>query len=153
MADFDDIGHLRRRLARIEWLTAVLAANPKSDEDAKVLSRLKRALRWGRPYPLDDPELPFLSESLLRSVDNNVLNLLDESYHQKLEIEQQLNELKGETAALKAETEELRDTISRLGRDQNQTKNETHAWFAIQSMGIDTADVPLTRFIPLRVYL
>ncbi|MER8622896.1 hypothetical protein [Mesorhizobium sp. M1143] len=153
MAVTDDKSELEERLGRLELITAVLAASPSLEPDRSVLARLKKALRWDRPNPLNDPELYALARTILNErrpseygfeedgTANNAAGFEEPPYRSV------------QDALLSRQTLRLDDRITELQNKQLETSREIHSWLTVQSMGLDTSDIPLTRFIPLKVYL
>ncbi len=141
MADYPD-PDLLRRIERLEFLTAL------------ALQQLRRHKRGG---PLDR-EINSLLEDLSRRAVESAIP------HSIASIQKQINFLQSEQADLKAQVQEdknafsvrlneLSRSIEEIKQKHNALSADTHQWLAAQSLGIDTNDARLSRFIPLRAYL
>src|SRR2546427_730925 len=54
---------------------------------------------------------------------------------------------------VKSETDKLEDRVQSETIERENLQQELHSYLAMQSIGIDPNTVPLSRFIPVRVYL
>ncbi|RWQ60298.1 hypothetical protein [Mesorhizobium sp.] len=153
MVDFDDIGDLRRRISRLEALTALAFTNPDLDVDRKTISDW-RSLALQLRAPGDRIEGEENVEALLFQAENRRIN----------RIRRELNDLKNryrdrveqlDRFEMEIETEflEVNKRLEQSLDRQAEWHRDTHSWLAIQSLGISTDHIPLVRFLPLRFYI
>jgi len=74
-------------------------------------------------------------------------------HDQVAELTQRLRRLEGFMLGGESENEALRMDVDALDQVQRQLQTDLHSYLVIQSMGLDCSDVPLHRFVPMRVYL
>ncbi|AEH86636.1 hypothetical protein [Mesorhizobium opportunistum] len=148
MAETEEDYRFNRRLERLELITAILALNPGFEPDRSALKRLKKALRWDRSHPLDDQNM----YELARAIVNGKSRVTEDIGY---EGDGPFNTYRfyGQMSYIERQSKRLEVQITQLQRAQRQADIEIHSWLTIQSMGLDTKAVPLTRFIPLKVYL
>jgi hypothetical protein len=157
--DFDEI---RRRLARVELIASIALIGSNGDWDKETAYFLRRYLRdlseprsvrQGGRYLSDFPEFDFLLDRLLSSsssrssrFERDISSLQRQQSQTTESSERQLGELSARLAELASSFEEESKRTTDLSAG-------THEWLAVQSLGLDTADVRMTRFVPLRVFL
>jgi DNA-binding FrmR family transcriptional regulator len=157
MAEKDDLDSLRRRLARLEALVAALVASDARLDYPETAFLVERLLE---SHDIPDPELhlllrEFLSrrergpsievpEKRLRAIEGEFRNLdrMLSSVRESLGDERIVDQIRS-----------LRDAIDKLSTQHMQLGQDTHAVFAAQTLGLDLSEVPLRRFLPVRVYL
>lgn len=169
MADQDEnqVAELQRRLTQMEMLLSALwligadldesrrrelgyliaqINKPTSDRDqpqnfSRYLANLSREVRPGS-IVMSGPEL--FNE--VRGITESLRSNSAEDRRRISDIERRIESSEGKIAS-------VRGLLGAVEEQQKSLQEETHAFLAIQSLGIDPGAVPLHRFVPLRVYL
>lgn len=158
----DDFEEIRRRLARVELIASIALIGSNGDWDKETSYFLRRYLRdiggprssrQGRDYPFDFPEFEYLLDRLTISgssrssrLDRDISNLQRQQSESAVSSERRIGELSERLA-------ELAGSIEAETKRNTDLSASTHEWLAVQSLGLDTASVKMTRFVPLRVFL
>jgi hypothetical protein len=153
--DDDRYEQLRRRLARVEAVLVSLTFLGPDVVDDETRHFLRRFLRdYDRDWPSADPDHElayFLDRAVGRaSRQSSRIQNLVEFQGRQAEINQGLEQRVG---AFQETLDKVSHTIDSLENKNSVLSADTHRWLAFQSLGIDTSEVRLTRFLPLRVFL
>ncbi|MEM8669471.1 MAG: hypothetical protein AAGG48_18240 [Planctomycetota bacterium] len=167
----EDYSYVRRRLARIETIVASLfisqdiAQEPGLYEEFLLFLRRSYESEYLEDEPYPEREFYYMLERLLspmrRRPDAGVqerLSLVEQqtgraqaSYERyRSHFEESTSELRTQ---FETSSEEIKAHVDSLRSEHNELQQAAHSYFAMQSMGLDISDVPLTRFVPIRVYL
>ena len=122
----DEFAYLRHRLARLEMIVSSLIA---FDADVDVGDEFIWQLRHGKL------KSPYLEDDFL----HRVLRELRQRPSRLLPLEKRLATLEAKSNATSDEHRVL--------------QHELHGFLAIQTLGLNLTDVPLPRYLPMRVYL
>jgi hypothetical protein len=162
----DRYEELRRRIALIEMVGfEILASLPFIGSDevsgtrARYLSRryfsdyYRKGTSYEKRSPYPESELKFLLDQISRTrqAERESLERDYERFHiQQSELNKgfgnQIDDVRGKLV-------EVMSSIETLAQKNADLSAGTHEWLAIQSLGIDSAEVRISRFVPLRVYL
>jgi hypothetical protein len=85
----------------------------------------------------------FFRKGKTKSDDKNLIDKIEHIYSY-------LHNLK---VNLQSTTDKLKERIQAESKERENLQHELHSYLAMQSVGIDSNSVPLSRFIPVRVYL
>lgn len=170
----DDIEYLRRRLARLEAIVATIfvfdgfhEVDPDMIEEFWYLLRrpMEREFseKEGPRYPED--EFYFLLERFLspkrmprqRRFEQR-LSTLEERTEKAESTTEHFQSLLDKTSSrlrssVEGSTKKITSLVNSLRNDHLSLQEDVHGFFAIQTLGLNVAAVPLPRFIPVRVYL
>lgn len=170
MADIpsNDIEYLRRKIGRLELLVLALFTSETWDSDEQLtdefLHMFHRYYERDRERPRD-PEFFFLLERLMRRVPSEKRHRFDERL---VTLEKRSTETvsaveriraRGEEqlatfrASIGASVDEIASKVSASQEAHSELKQDVHGFLVLQSMGLDLSEVPLPRFMPIRVYL
>lgn len=143
----NNLASLQRRLRRLEALVAVLVVDPETVPPPYLDEFFYRLFRHEMP----DDEFWMDLRLLLRRGRQNErwANLLD----RVVELESSI-EAATETRKLLPQLElRISDDLNKLNAEHQTLQQESHHWLVLQSLGLDLRDVPLPRFLQVRVYL
>jgi hypothetical protein len=141
----NDVANLRKRVQRLELLTATLLV---SEEAEPFLDDIYfHLLRHGIPDDLHYRELI-----------DDILRAHRRGKDQWRQLEKRLESLEGSVqrwhgAGYEAQHNATMHRIAQVAAEHHALQHDAHHWLVLQSLGIDLAQVPLPRFIQVRVYL
>ncbi len=165
-----ELKYLRQKLARLELVVLALFAsedldsNPRLSQDLLYLfSRSVERDNLTKRDRLYDREFMFLLEQILhRSPERHrfsqrltdVERKTDETLSLIEELRTKVNE-QSSTLQAKVNTaaENIEFQLASFRVEHSGLKQDVHGFLAIQSLGLDLSDIPLPRFVPIRVYL
>jgi hypothetical protein len=152
---------LLRRIVRVEVLASLAFVGSDVDADVESRNLLRRYFRdyyrrsslSGKQGLFPDEEFDFLLDRILRTKNPRWERLEREFSHFQGQ-QSELNEnLGSQIESVRGKLGEVISSIASLEQKNTELSAGTHEWLAIQSLGIDAAEVKVSRFVPLRVYL
>lgn len=170
----DELDYLRRRLARLETIVAMLfvfddyyGLDPRMAEEFRFLLRrsLEREVSEKERPGFPEDELFYMLDRLLSRKEfprgrrfERRLSTLEERAEKTESTTQHFRQMFDKSSlelrhSVDSTTERLNAAVSSLRTDHQALQENVHGFFAIQTFGLDVADVPLPRFMPVRVYL
>lgn len=157
----DRYEELLRRIVRVEVLASLAFVGSDGDADGETRYFLSRYFRdyyrrgssFEKQSRFPDDAFEFLLDRLSRT-----------RYPRWGRLERDFSQFQGQQSEINQGLEnQIEDVRGRLGEVMSSVESlvqrnadlsaGTHEWLAIQSLGIDAAEVKISRFVPLRVYL
>jgi hypothetical protein len=135
MPESDENEKLLRRLARLEGIVLAMLATEIADRPGDIDEFLYLLHRRG-PHWREPVGEPFWFEEILERL----------LRHNRGRVERPVDRAAGDKLQFGPQQRRLVERIDMLQKD-------SHNYFAFLSLGIDLRNVPLTRFLPMRVYL
>jgi hypothetical protein len=156
----DEYNQLRRRVARLEVLTTLTYLDSDTEINADTLGLVLRYLQD------DDRGLTHRLNDILRLLPRrqfqpNIQERLAGFQRGQDEFQRTLKgrqddletEMKERWSVLLRRADDTTRAVDSLKQDQRSLSVNTHEWLTAQSLGIDSVNLRLSRFLPLRVYL
>jgi hypothetical protein len=157
----DRYEELLRRIARVEILASLAFVGSDGDADGEtryLLSRYfrdyyRRGASFEKQPRFPDDEFEFLLDRLSRTRHPR-WERLERDFSQFQGQQSELNQgLGSQIEDVRGKLGEVISSVENLAQKNADLSAGTHEWLAIQSLGIDAAEVKISRFVPLRVYL
>ncbi len=148
-----------RRLSRVEVLATLAFIDPNLDikETRRLLRRYSRdhgrsSYSDGQRFIFDD-EFEFLLDrlsSIKPDLRGQAEHDLKQFQKQQIDVNQYLSD---QLEGVQSNLDQLSTSLETLEQKNTDLSAGTHEWLAIQSLGIDSSEVKVSRFLPLRIYL
>lgn len=157
----DRYDELLRRIGRVEILATLAFVGSDADADGETRYLLTRFFRdyyrrgpsFERQGQFPGDEFEFLLDRLSRTrhprwerIERHLSAVQEKQSEINLGLARQLEEFHGKLG-------EVSSSVETLSQKNAILSAGTHEWLAIQSLGLDAAEVKISRFVPLRVYL
>ncbi|MFT8719686.1 hypothetical protein [Acetobacter sp.] len=141
-----------QRIAQLEAIIALSLLN----EDEYISPQVKHLLlKYLHNTEKEDSD--YYAMDIYNILEEEVLNFRGQRLKRIKQIQHQQDalreELQKDFTGLSGRLNDVVQTVGSLEKDQKTLSANTHAWLAAQSLGIDTSEMRLSRFVPLRVYL
>ncbi|KFL88499.1 hypothetical protein AmDm5_2501 [Acetobacter malorum] len=143
---------LSQRMARLEKIIVFSLLNEDNYISPQFRSIILRYL-----HDIKEESNDYYDIDIYNILAEEVLHLRGQRLKRIEKIQRQQDalreELQKDFTGLSGRLNEVVQTVGSLEKDQKTLSANTHAWLAAQSLGIDTSEIRLSRFVPLRVYL
>ncbi|MGH8549866.1 MAG: hypothetical protein ACRERU_14925 [Methylococcales bacterium] len=162
----NDLEYLRRRLSRLERLVLALFSSEAwySDEELtdELFHMLRRFYERGRDR---DPEFLFLFERLLHRAPSEIRHRFDQRlvslakktdeagstiYKLQIRFEEQVAAFR---TSIDDAVGQVSSNLASSREEHSELRQDVHQFLVLQSLGLDLSEIPLPRFVPIRVYL
>ena len=160
----DRYDELLRRIGRVELLaTLAFLRNSEAEFEGELPYFLDRFFRdsgrrgsaFGSSGRFPGPDLEFLLNYLSRTSPSRPRwARIERDLSQVQEKQSEISEGLGrQSEEFHGKIQEISTSVEILSQKNAALSAGTHEWLAIQSLGLDAAEVKISRFVPLRVYL